>query len=211
MRYIEEIWNIAKAGMEHAQAKQKKQADQHRREVDFQVGDEVMVTTKDWNLGRPSRKLSDQAAGKYRIIEKVGNAYRLDLPNSIKVHPIFSPEKLRLASSSEPLPGQIPDPQPLIEVNGRDEYEVEKILAVRLYRGKLQYRVKWIGHDDDPDWYPAGNLKNAPRALRDFHQEYPDRPGPPKRLQIWLQAAEDEKFVGDHKEDDRPHDWNLGN
>ena len=47
VRRMEEIWNMAKAGMEHAQAKQKKQADQHRREVDFQVGDEVMVTTKD--------------------------------------------------------------------------------------------------------------------------------------------------------------------
>ena len=198
---------MAKASIESAQARQKKQADQYQQEVDFQVEDEVIVTTKDQNIGRPSHKLSHQSAGPYTIAKKVRNAYQLDLPDSIKVHPIFSLEKLCLASSSEPLFSQVPDLQPPIEVNGRDEYEVERVLTVRLHRGKLQYRVKWVGYDDDPNWYPAGNLKNAPRALRDFHQEHPDKPGPPKRLQVWLRAAEDEEFVGDHKEDDRPLDW----
>jgi hypothetical protein len=40
------------------------------------------------------------------IIEKVRNAYCINLPESIKVYPVFHPEKLRLASSSEPLEGQ---------------------------------------------------------------------------------------------------------
>jgi hypothetical protein len=71
-----------------------------------------MVTTKDWNMGRPSRKLAEQSVGPYMIIEKVGNAYWIDLPESIKVHPIFYPEKLRKVSSSEPLEGQILMPQP---------------------------------------------------------------------------------------------------
>ena len=67
--------------------------------------------------------------------------------------------------------------------------------------------MKWVGHDDDPEWYPAGNLKNASTALRDFHSQYPELPRPPKRLTEWLQAAEDEEFVPDHEEDDRPHGW----
>jgi hypothetical protein len=36
----------------------------------------------------------------------------LNLPGSIKVHLIFHPEKLRLASSSEPLEGQVLALQP---------------------------------------------------------------------------------------------------
>ncbi|KAF2175642.1 hypothetical protein K469DRAFT_756078 [Zopfia rhizophila CBS 207.26] len=31
-----------------------------------------------------------------------------------------------------------------------DEYEVEKILDARVNRGKLQYRVEWLGYEDDP-------------------------------------------------------------
>jgi hypothetical protein len=70
--------------------------------------------------------------GPYMIIEKIGNAYWLDLLDSIKVHPIFYPEKLRLASSSEPLEGQVLTLQPPVQVNGKDEWEVEQVLAVRL-------------------------------------------------------------------------------
>jgi hypothetical protein len=66
------------------------------------------------------------------IIEKVGNAYRIDLPESIKVHPVFHPEKLCLASSSEPLEGQALTPQPPVQVNGQDEWDIEQIITVRL-------------------------------------------------------------------------------
>ena len=49
----------------------------------------------------------EQSVGPYMIIEKVGNAYQIDLPESIKVHPVFYPEKLCKASSLEPLEDQI--------------------------------------------------------------------------------------------------------
>ena len=60
-----------------------KQANKHRRELDFDVGDYVWVTTKNWKTNRPSRKLGYQMAGPYEVLERVGNAYRLRLPNSI--------------------------------------------------------------------------------------------------------------------------------
>jgi len=132
---------------------------------------------------------------------------QIDLPESIKVHPVFHPEKLHKASSSEPLEGQILTPQPPVQVNGQDEWDIEQIIAVRLQWQKLSYRAKWVGHDQDLEWYPAGDFKNAPIALRNFHEQHPDLPGPPKRLPIWLKAAEDDEFLEDHEEDDRPHDW----
>ena len=181
VQQMEEIWEFAKKQMQGAQETQKRNADRHRREVDFQVGDEVWLSLKSYKTDRPSRKLSDQMAGKFRIVEKIGNAYKLDLPPSMRIHPVFSPDKLRKAAN-DPLPGQIDDPAPPIEIGGRDEWEVEQVLAVRLRYRKLQYRVKWIGHDDDPVWYPARNLKNAARCLREFHEAYPNEPGPPKRL-----------------------------
>jgi hypothetical protein len=62
------------------------------------------------------------------------------LSDSVKVHPVFSPDKLRRAAM-DPLPDQIINPQPPIEVNGEQEWEVDEILAVQQYgrSKKLQY------------------------------------------------------------------------
>ncbi|OQD80121.1 hypothetical protein PENANT_c039G02886, partial [Penicillium antarcticum] len=182
---------------------QKKQANKHRREVDFIVGDQVLVTTKNWQIRRPSRKLADLASGPYEIMEKVGHAYRLKLPDNIKVHPIFNPNKLRLASKTPPLTGQILDPPSPEIIEESQEWEVEEILASRIYYGKLQYRVKWVGYDEDRAWYHAGNFKNAPQKLIEFHDTYPGRPGPPMRLTEWTKAALEDEYLEDHSDDNK--------
>jgi chromodomain-containing protein len=204
LKGMQDVWNWARAEMAKAQTRQRIQANKHRREEDFGIGDYVMVTTKHWNLRRPTRKLAEQSVGPFRIMERVGNAYKLDLPDSIKVHPVFAPEKLRRATKLKPLDGQTIDPQPPVTVDGQDEWEVERILAVRLVRKKLLYRVKWVGHDDDLTWYPARNFRNSPHCVRDFHNEYPGLVGPPKRLTEWLKAAEEDRFLEDHEDDDKP-------
>jgi hypothetical protein len=48
----------------------------------------------------------------------------------------------------------MPELEP-IKINGKQEWEVEKILAVRLRRKKLEYQVQWVSFDNDHNWYPA--------------------------------------------------------
>lgn len=91
---IQEGWEYAKTGIQAAQHRMTQAANQKRRDEVFQVGERVMITTRDWNLGRPSRKLGNQMAGPYKVVEKIGNAYRLLLPANLRVHPMFSPDKL---------------------------------------------------------------------------------------------------------------------
>jgi len=79
-------------------------------------------------------------AGPYKILNKEGNLYKVKLPDLIKVHPIFSPDKLRKAINN-PLPGQRNKPPLPIQVNSDDEWEVNKILAYKLVRGTLKYRA----------------------------------------------------------------------
>ena len=70
---------------------------------------------------------------------------------------------------NDPLPGQ-QNPKPAREiVIGQEEWEVREILAVRLIRNRLKYQVSWVGHDPDPQWYPASNFIGAPYKLRDFY------------------------------------------
>lgn len=201
---MQTIWDDTRERIAVSQERQRTQANKHRRPATFEAQDWVYVTAKNWNLGRPSKKLGDQCCGPFKILAREGNAYRLELPASMKVHPVFSPDKLRRAAKTKPLEGQLLDPAPEIEIDGHDEWEVEQIQDSRLHYRKLQYRVKWLGFDDnDLTWYPASNFKNAPQALQDFHAAYPTKPGPPARLQEWIRAALQDEYLADYPDDDK--------
>ncbi|PGH01304.1 hypothetical protein AJ79_07941 [Helicocarpus griseus UAMH5409] len=89
------------------------------------------------------------------ITEKVGNSYHVQLLASVKIHPIFSPDKLH-QDPNKSLSEQVPDSPPPIEVNGELEYDVDEVIAVRTQCDKLQYQMQWTEYDDDPD--PSQNL-----------------------------------------------------
>ena len=79
-------------------------------------------------------------AGPYKIFSKIGNLYKIKLLNSIKVYPVFSLDKLRKATT-DPLLGQVNPPPLLVQVNGKDKWEIKEILAYRLIRGTLKYHI----------------------------------------------------------------------
>ena len=89
-------------------------------------------------------------AGPYKIIEKCGHSWKVKLPESMKIWPIFHTQLLRKAATN-PLPGQVNKPPPPIQIeDGEEEWEVEKILASKITRKKVFYRASWIGYDEDP-------------------------------------------------------------
>jgi hypothetical protein len=101
----------------------------------------VFVSTKNWKTQRPSRKLDHQMAGPFEIIRKIGNSYEVKLPDTIKIHNIFSLDWLQKAAK-DPLPGQVNKPPPPIVITTEEEYEVQEVLASKLVQGKLLYQVK---------------------------------------------------------------------
>ena len=175
--------------MKATQDRKARFVNQSRREPDFGVNDKVWLSTKHLALDRPSRKLAKLWAGPYTILARKGYSYQLELPPSMNIHPVIHARYLRKAAN-DPLPGQVVEPPEPLIIDGENEWEVERLLAVRLHYGKLLYKVKWEGADEDPEEYPAGNFKYSPHKLRDFHLANPTRPGPPEKLPNWLKAWE---------------------
>ena len=72
----------------------KVQADEHRTEKELQIGDLVYVKLQPYRQNsmeqRTCRKLGAKYFGPFPIIAKVGKlAYKLQLPSTARVHPVF--------------------------------------------------------------------------------------------------------------------------
>jgi hypothetical protein len=170
-----------RAEMIQAQMAQAEQANKTRHpDPVLNPGDTVWLKRKNIRTTRPSGKLDHKQIGPYAILERVGSrAYKLDLPATVKLHPVFHISLLEPTTSTEPIPGHQQPPPPPVIINDQQEWEVEEIIDSRRHRNRIQYRVKWTGfHDPDKTWYSASNFENSPNAIRQFHERYPAKPSP---------------------------------
>ena len=138
-------------------------------------GDKVYLLRKNIRTKRPSEKLDFKKVGPLEITEKVGKVnYRLKLPASSKIHPVFHVSLLEPARGNAPVI-QNAEIQP---VNDTQEYEVETILDTRINKGQREYLIKWEGCDDSENtWEPTKNL-NCPQLQAEFHRQIL---GPPRK------------------------------
>ena len=142
-------------------------------------------------MERPSYKLDYQMVYLYKILEKVGNSYKVDLLEIVKVHLVFSLDKLQKALD-DPLPRQKNELLLLVQVDSDNKWEVEKILASKLIQRSLYYQVNQKGYDPNLTWYPTQNFIECPNKLKEFHDQYPNQLGPLKYLDEWITSQYNE-------------------
>ena len=114
------------------------------------------------NVTTDAKKLEPLWQGPWKIIKCVRpNLYEVDLPKEYKVRREINIVNLKKWYGKEDRTvGSVPD---IIE--GKEEYEVERILKSRKARGrggKKQYLVRWLGYGEEHDsWIHKDNLGNA--------------------------------------------------
>jgi len=97
-KFIERMRKIqeeAKAALKKVQEEMKKFANRKRREEEkYRVGNLVLLSTKDlkWQMkGRRSEKLTEHFVGPYKVKGIISsNMIELELPKSIKIHPVVN-------------------------------------------------------------------------------------------------------------------------
>ncbi|KAH9726475.1 hypothetical protein KPL70_008268 [Citrus sinensis] len=165
-----------KDNLRQAQHRMAQKANTHRREVQFSVGDKVLVKLQPYRrytvASRSCHKLAKRYYGPFVVIARIGPvAYKLELPLASKIHPIFHVSLLK------PFHGSTPQ-----EISPLPEYSIDNhpltlpavIYATRIVfqQGKLvpQVLVQWTdGAPENATWenfrvfcqqYPAFNLED---------------------------------------------------
>jgi hypothetical protein len=141
----EEEWTVER--MKKSQKRMKENADNSRRDEVFEVGEEVLLAIKDFDLiqysSRPCRKLGQKYIRPYKVVEVLEKeAYRLELPKALAMHPVFHTSQLR----------KYRDPQEFVDrlmKEKRTDYSkfnkkkrIVEVKGRRMKKGVTQYLIK---------------------------------------------------------------------
>ncbi|XP_027120413.1 uncharacterized protein [Coffea arabica] len=133
---------------ERAQERMKKYADEKRSEREFNKGDWVYLRLQPYRHSsvalRGNTKLSVKYFGPYKIEERIGNvAYRLNLPTSSKIHPVFhvSLPKKKVGDKITPI-------LQLSETNEKGHWRVEPVAVLdrRMVKKRNAAAIQWLIH-----------------------------------------------------------------
>nr|KYP37416.1 Retrotransposable element Tf2 [Cajanus cajan] len=102
------ILSVVKYHLHRARQRMKIEADKHRIDAHFAVGDWVWVRLQPYRQTtvhrRSSQKLSKRFYGLFKIRQRIGMVvYALELPESSRIHPVFHVSKLRPFVGEDPL------------------------------------------------------------------------------------------------------------
>jgi len=175
MEFVEKMKKVHKeaaVALRKTQEEMKQYADRSRRETEeWKKGDRVMLSTKDLVLKeRLVWKLMERYVGLY-VIEKVVllNVVKLRLPSSMRIHPVVNVSQI--VQYKKQVKRQKNEEGKLVEVEGVEEWDVEKILNKKKMRGVEKYLVQWKGLIVEHDtWERKEDLGNVKKVLEEFKE-----------------------------------------
>ena len=168
----------AKKCLADYQSKMKISADKKRSDVQFAVGEKVLLSTKNLKLkGDLPRKMWPRFIGPYKVLQVIrGTAYKLELPTGLRVHNVFHASLLHKYQQG---PNML-KPLPVHIIDGELEYTVEAIMAHKVVKGrsskrgkaldKVMFLTAWEGYDRSHDSWEPGEMLQDTQALELYLQ-----------------------------------------
>ena len=163
----------AKDCLVSAQSRMKKIADKHRRELQFNAGDDVLLSTKNLRV-KGARKFLPRYLGPVQVIRRIGKvAYELELPaNLARLHPVFHVSLLQPYVA-----GSMPNTLPVWVIEDEPEYEVDRILdhrdckvSQKSRKTKREFLVKWRNCPDGNTWEPESNCRHCEDRIQEYYK-----------------------------------------
>ena len=117
-----------------------------------------------------AQKLLPKIIGPFQVVEPIGEAaYRLLLPESMKIHDVFHVSLLK------ELPGESDTSVPPISIlmdKDDEQFEDDKILSHKGKGRSRKYLVLWKGAGpEEATWEPESSLRDCTATLQDYGTE----------------------------------------
>ncbi|KAL4569364.1 hypothetical protein LXL04_025000 [Taraxacum kok-saghyz] len=147
------INDLLKFSLSQAREKMIKTANKKRYAKEFQVGEFMYLRLRNYRQhsveARANQKLSKRFYGPYKILERIGPvAYRLQLPDHSRVHPVFHVSLLKHSNSQE-VANDFPTSW-LSDLPQTEPYPDTILQQRHPTPNSTQVLVKWL-HTDDSD------------------------------------------------------------
>jgi transposase InsO family protein len=151
----------------------------------FAVGSKAYIATSSLRFPPGSSgKFLPKFVGPYTITaaDPSTSTFTFDLPPHLAIHPRIHASKLRphFPADSARFPSlAYANPPPVVGATDSPDaqWEVEKVVGDRMLRGRLKYKVRWLGYSAASDeWLDAEELrKDAPDVVDDYERAKADR------------------------------------
>ncbi|RAL63460.1 hypothetical protein DID88_003880 [Monilinia fructigena] len=154
------------------------------------IGQKVFVNAKNMKTSRKAKKLDDRWIGPYEIIKVYPRSCLVQLPDNVRIFPVFhhsllTPAIDRIRFPAQAIINESESTTTRDRILEREDGESEPVQKW-IFEGVIDnhnedghhYLVKWKHYA--PTWQPAADLKGNEKLLAEYHRTYPEKPGPPR-------------------------------